>query len=133
MMTEWKEFMNNRKGDILVLGLLLAAALLSWLIPHMTGNDTPGSEVVVFRDGNEIGRYSLSEDDTIAVRGTDDGYNLILISGAAVRVTDADCPDKLCVRQRSISKSGESIICLPHKLVITIDSPEESDIDAVTN
>lgn len=133
MMTEWKEFMNNRKGDILVLGLLLAAALLSRLIPHMTGNDTPGSEVVVFRDGNEIGRYSLSEDDTIAVRGTDDGYNLILISGAAVRVTDADCPDKLCVRQRSISKSGESIICLPHKLVITIDSPEESDIDAVTN
>lgn len=133
MMTEWKEFMNNRKGDILVLGLLLAAALLSWLIPHMTGNDTPGGEVVVFRDENEIGRYSLSEDDTIAVRGTDDGYNLILISGAAVRVTDADCPDKLCVRQRSISKSGESIICLPHKLVITIDSPEESDIDAVTN
>ena len=70
--------------------------------------------------------------DTIHIT-TPNGHNTIVIKDASIAVTDADCPDQLCVRQRSISKNGESIICLPHKLVITIDSPEESDIDAVTN
>ena len=120
MITEGKEFLKKIKGDVLILGIILALAFLTWLIPHITEDDTSGSEVVVLRDGNEIGRYSLSADN-------------IITSGGTVKVTDADCPDQLCVRQRSISKNGESIICLPHKLVITIDSPEESDIDAVTN
>lgn len=108
------------------------AALLTWVIP-MIGNDRTGSDVIVLRDGKEIGRYSLSENDIITIWGDDESYNLILVNDGAAKVTDADCPDKLCVRQRSISKNGESIICLPHKLVITIDSPEESDLDAVTN
>ena len=133
MITEGKEFLKKIKGDVLILGIILALAFLTWLIPHITEDDTSGSEVVVLRDGNEIGRYSLSADNIIIFQGTDGSYNLILISGGTVKVTDADCPDQLCVRQRSISKNGESIICLPHKLVITIDSPEESDIDAVTN
>lgn len=133
MITEGKEFVKKLKADILILGMILAVAFLTWFLPHMAENDTSGSEVVVLRDGNEIGRYSLSADAIITLRGTDNSYNLILVSEGSVKVTDADCPDQLCVRQRSISKSGESIICLPHKLVITIDSPEESDIDAVTN
>lgn len=132
MTTDRKEFIKKIKADFLVLGVIFIAALLTWVIP-MIRNDRTGSYVIVLRDGKEVGRYSLSEDDIFTIWGDDESYNLILVNDGAAKVTDADCPDKLCVRQRSISKNGESIICLPHKLVITIDSPEESDLDAVTN
>lgn len=132
MATDRKEFIKKIKADFLVLGVIFIAALLTWVIP-MIRNDRTGSYVIVLRDGKEVGRYSLSEDDIFTIWGDDESYNLILVNDGAAKVTDADCPDKLCVRQRSISKNGESIICLPHKLVITIDSPEESDLDAVTN
>ncbi len=47
---------------------------------------------------------------------------------------EADCPDKVCVGMRRISKSGETIVCLPHKLVIAIVNadPDSSVPDAVT-
>ncbi|MGN1180817.1 MAG: NusG domain II-containing protein [Suilimivivens sp.] len=112
---------------------VLIMAFSAFLIPNLMNDGQRGSEVVILQDGEEKGRYSLSEERTITVPFQDGSYNLILINGGMVRVTDADCPDKLCVRQRDISKNGESIICLPHKLVIMIESREESDLDAVTN
>ena len=45
----------------------------------------------------------------------------------------ADCPDQICVRQKAISKEGESIICLPNKVVVSIVGGEEKELDAVTN
>lgn len=133
MITFRKDIIKTIKSDILLIGFILITALGIWLFSYFKKNDTSESEVVVILDGNQIGRYSLSENNTITIREADKNYNLILINESTVKVTDANCPDKLCVRQKSISKNGESIICLPHKLVITIDSPEESDIDSVTN
>lgn len=133
MITFRKDLIKKIKSDILLIGFILITALGIWLFSYFKKNDTSESEVVVIFDGNQIGRYSLSENNTITIRETDKNYNLILINEGTVKVTDANCPDKLCARQKSISKNGESIICLPHKLVITIDSPEESDIDSVTN
>ena len=95
--------------------------------------DSADAEVVIMQERNTIGKYSLLVDRTISVSDDAGGFNLILISNGEVRVCDADCPDKLCIKQRSISKGGESIICLPHKLVVQIISKEESDLDAVTN
>jgi hypothetical protein len=43
---------------------------------------------------------------------------------------DADCPDKLCEKQGKISKNGQSIICLPNKIVIKINSDTDTDVDA---
>ena len=48
-------------------------------------------------------------------------------------MTSADCPDHLCVKQKAISKEGESIICLPNKVIVEVDSAVNSEIDAVTN
>lgn len=50
-----------------------------------------------------------------------------------VDMTDADCPDGLCVNQRPISSDGESIICLPNQVVVQIVSQDESELDAVAN
>lgn len=47
-------------------------------------------------------------------------------------MTSADCPDHLCVKQKAISKGGESIICLPNKVVVTVKSDMKSDIDSIS-
>lgn len=133
MSTDKRELFRKLKGDAIVVSAVLIMAFSAFLIPDLMYDGQRGSEVVIMQDREEKGRYSLAEDRTITVPFRDGSYNLILINGGMVRVTDADCPDKLCVRQRDISKNGESIICLPHKLVIMIESREESDLDAVTN
>lgn len=115
---------------MLLAGILLAALIIR-LIPMFMNKDMPAT-VKVVQDGQEIGNYSVLEDQTIPVFFGEEGYNLLLVSGGEVSVSDADCPDGLCVRQRAISRNGESIICLPHRLVIQIVSKEESELDAVT-
>lgn len=123
--------MDKLKKDIMVISGVLLTALLMWLIPIFLNKDAP-AVVRVIQNGQEIASYPLSEDRTVTIPYEDENYNLLFISGGEASVSDADCPDGLCVRARSISRNGESIICLPHKLVIQIESKEESDLDAVT-
>ena len=53
---------------------------------------------------------------------TNYGKNILVIKNGSAYVSEADCPDKICTAHRAISKTGESIVCLPHKLVLTIES-----------
>ena len=46
---------------------------------------------------------------------------------------EASCPDQLCVDQNEISYDKESIICLPNKIVVTVTSNRESELDGVVN
>ena len=60
----------------------------------------------------------------------DDGegnVNTVVIRGGRASVVDANCPDKLCEGMGSVSKAGETIVCLPHKLVVTVISAEEAE------
>lgn len=72
----------------------------------------------------------FSEEQTIEING---GTNILQIKEGKADMTEADCPDKLCVHQKAVSKNGESIICLPNKVVIEVKSSEQSAYDAVTN
>ncbi len=75
----------------------------------------------------EMKRYHQPEE--IQIR-TQYGSNTLRISDKDVCVLDADCPDKLDVKQGAIHKSGETIVCLPNKLVIKISG--ERDLDALS-
>lgn len=119
------------KADVAVIAAIGIVATLFFAIPHLNGDLS--ETVIVNQDGRIYGEYPLYNDAVIPVYYESGGYNLILVSEGEVSVTDADCPDKLCVKQRAVSKNGESIICLPHRLVVQISSREESDLDAVTN
>lgn len=119
-----------RNDCILILGILLIAGVL-FGVQHIVREGDPAI-VQIYQDGMLIGEYDLLEMQTIPVFYGEDGYNLIQIADGQVYVTDADCPDQLCRKQRSVSRNGESIICLPHKLVIQICSDTFSDTDAVT-
>ncbi len=107
-----------RRADlILILGFLLLAAVLL-CVRCMTRKE--GGYISVSVDGEVIGEYSLLTDTELCLESADGGYNLLVIKDGCASITDANCPDKLCVHQKSIRYNGETIVCLPHKIVITV-------------
>lgn len=52
----------------------------------------------------------------------DGGYNTVLIEPGRICIKDADCADKVCVDTGFISNTSFPIVCLPHRLVIRIES-----------
>ena len=120
--------MKLKKADIvLVLVLLLAAAAAGIFMLAVRGD---GAEAVVIRDGQEILRLPLSEDaEEVITEGEDS--NTVVIKGGTARVTEANCPDKVCVHTGEIRYEGQTIVCLPHKLVVKIEGGEKQETDAV--
>lgn len=59
---------------------------------------------------------------------TDHGNNIVSIVDNTITMTEADCPDQVCVLSPSISKPGQSIVCLPHKVMIQVFGENDEDI-----
>ncbi len=125
----------KKKNDIKLIFGIIIVAVLFLLFRFMTAEE--GAVAVVYVDGKKIAEYSLSEERTVSVEGYDGGYNILVIEDGKAYLSDADCPDGLCVGMGEIEYDGETIVCLPHKVVIEIESEKENDIsgdgiDAVT-
>lgn len=78
-----------------------------------------GEKAVVTLDGTVILEQPLQEDCNMPIR-SENGENVLRIENGKVRITEADCRDQICVNHKEISKAGESIVCLPHGLVVEI-------------
>lgn len=120
---------RKRRGDMLLLACCLGLAVLAFGIQAWT--QKPGSTVVVKQEGEEIGRYPLSVDREILLE-TQAGYNLLVIEGGQAYIREADCPHGLCAHEGKISRTGETLVCLPHKLTITIEGETDNVPDAYT-
>ena len=92
------------------------------------GGKGKGVEITV--DGESKAFLPLGEDDSIRI-DTDGGYNVITVKDGEVTVSEADCRDQICVEHKKIRKTGETIVCLPHKLVVTVTGDKPGDFDAV--
>ena len=82
-----------------------------------------GEFVRVTVDGTVFGEYPLDRDDVIDIE-TGEGTNTLTIVDGQADMTEADCPDKICVDHNAISRAGESIVCLPHRIVVEIIAGE---------
>lgn len=124
---------KKKRNDFVLIVILLTTAF--GFLVFQAYRAKKGASVIVQQNGETLWEFSLSEDRTgeEAVRlESEDGYNLLVIEDGKAYIKEADCPDKLCVRQHAISRQGESLICLPHRLVITVEGQEKSEMDAVT-
>ena len=117
-----------KRGDIFLIGGCLLAALVCCCLWFLLRQD--GSAVIVEQNGRETARYALSEDRTVRIEG-EGGYNLLVIEGGEVYLSEADCPTQLCMKTGKIRYAGQSIVCLPHKLAVRIKGGA-SGLDAVT-
>ena len=123
---------NMKKND-LVFGLTVIGAAFLVFIGYRFLYGKEGAYVQVEIDGTFYARYPLYEDRNIRLEyGGGEGFNELCIQGGKASVLSADCPDRLCVKQRAVSRTGESIICLPHKLAIRITDGKEAEYDGIT-
>ena len=123
--------MNRRfgKNDVIFISFL-AVFCISVCVWVYKGGAVEGSNIKITVDGKEYGIYSLLEEQTITI-GEGENLNIIEIKGGKAYMKEASCPDQLCVDQNEISFDKESIICLPNKVVITVISDVESDLDGI--
>lgn len=120
-----------KRDIILVLSMVIIAAAAFLIINFAVKKD--GSYAVIKVDGNVIKTLDLnSGETTIEVNGYQGGVNKVVINDRKVSMTEADCPDELCVKTGKISRVGETIVCLPHRVVVEIKgSPDDDSIDSV--
>jgi hypothetical protein len=107
--------------DIILIVAVLSAGVVLLIVTGSRGK--AGSYAVVMVRNNETARYSLSTDGIYTING---GTNTIEIKDGKVRMTEAECPNHLCVRQGWISFSGQSIVCLPNELSVTITGADDA-------
>ena len=117
-----------KRGDLYLMVGCLLAALVCCCLWFLLRQD--GSAVIVEQNGRETARYALSEDRTVRIEG-EGGYNLLVIEGGEVYLSEADCPTQLCMKTGKIRYAGQSIVCLPHKLAVRITGGA-SGLDGVT-
>ncbi|MDP4109339.1 MAG: NusG domain II-containing protein, partial [Bacillota bacterium] len=88
---------------------------------------------VITVDGRVKNKIVLSGlKDPLKLSFSNLGYtNVVLAENGKIRVLSADCPDKVCVRTGFISRPGQSIVCLPSRLVIRLEGESKSGLDAV--
>ena len=121
------------KNDIIVIAVILAVAAASWSgMRAWQRENAKAPTAVVTVDGAEFGRFLLREDVTEKIELPDGSYNILEIKNGKARVTEASCPDGICVNHRAVSRQGETIVCLPNKVVVEIQNGAEPDLDSIT-
>jgi hypothetical protein len=115
------------KKDIILLCALAAAGLI--IAGAVLLFSQGGSTVAVRVNGSITAQYPLSSSTRTELEGEGGGHNLLVIENGEAWIESADCPDGLCIRTGRISRTGQSIVCLPHKLVVEIQGGEVSQTD----
>ena len=118
-----------KKGDILLICAVLILAGAGLIFMNLGGKKSGGTLTVTVR-GEIYETYDLAKDQEISLE-IDGWHNRFRIKDGVVSMMEADCPDQYCVEHAPIDKVNETIVCLPHKVVLEITEGEEPrDLDA---
>lgn len=123
-MEENESIKKNLRLDVIIIAVLLLVALL-WLGFSLIFRKT-GGYVAVEVDGVLVAEYSLSLDGEYAIGDT----NVLVIKDGCAYMKDASCPDKTCVGVGRVKYAGQSIICLPNRVAVTVMG--EGDLDLIS-
>ena len=123
-----KEKKFHLRNDIIFVAVLLTVSAMAFVYLFLFRKE--GNTVKVTVDGKDYGIYSLNENMTKDIVTGEKGQNLnrFVINDGKVSMEYADCPDGICVSHRPIYRDGESIVCLPNRVVITV--VDDSDTTA---
>lgn len=117
-----------RNDVIFIVALLAVIAIAGACFYFFRGE---GDTVTVSIDGKVVATYPLDEDLVKDIHTEGDGLNRLIIRDGKAWVEKASCPDGICAAHKPIHREGESIVCLPNKVVITVqtaDTTNEPDI-----
>ncbi len=117
------------KNDIIFIAAILAVVAIAAVALLLLRGE--GSTVTVEVDRQIIGTYSLAIDRVVDITTDDGEMNRLVIRDGKAFMESATCPDGVCVSHRPISREGETIVCLPHKVVVTVIGGNENEPDVI--
>ena len=113
--------------DIIVSASILVISLLILLVVSLAKKE--GSVAVVEVNGVTVGEYSLWENAEYSLNG---GTNVLVIENGVAYLNYSNCPDHTCEKTGKIRYVGQSIVCLPNKVAITIKGDTSGGVDLVS-
>lgn len=127
---------GNRTRNDMILILIIAVIALGLLFARKATMHK-GDQLIVTVDQETYGTYPLNKNKKIVIT-QGDMKNILIIKGGKAEMVEANCPDKICVHHKAISQDGETIVCLPHKVVARVktgqdgQSSTERKIDSIS-
>lgn len=125
-------------ADAVLVLLLVVASAASLVLLSRANAGEKGSMAVVEVNGKEVKRVALGDGQktrTLIVRGVN-GASTIEVKGGRVRMLESRCRDRICIRQGWIDSRGETIVCLPNRVVIRVTGKRGTggggQVDSVT-
>lgn len=122
------------RNDVIFLVILLAVTAVFLVVYERTvtrADAGASASVRVTVDGSVYGTYALGEEQEIPIVQDGVTTNVLTIRDGKADMMEADCPDKLCVHQKAISKNHEMIVCLPNKVVVEVTGSEDNGFDSI--
>ncbi|MGI5947275.1 MAG: NusG domain II-containing protein [Lachnospiraceae bacterium] len=110
--------MKNKRELILIAVLIVIAA--AWFTGQKILFSAPAAYAQVTVDGDVVQTLDLAKDIEITITGKQGGSNLLVIRDGEIWCASASCPDKVCVSQGKKSHNGDTIACLPNRMIVTI-------------
>ena len=127
--------MNNNSGerkllgplDIIPIVILLAAPIIYFLAGAASGKD--GAYAEISRDGEVIAAVSLDTDGVYSFPQT--GEMEFTVSEGGITVSKSNCPDKICMGTGKLCRAGDTAVCVPNRVVVTVYGESGGDVDGV--
>ena len=128
--------MNDRKKAVLLAAVLLVIAILCGIPIYAVSHSATGNGQALYADIYQNGELlqtirldTVTDEYTFEVPGEGGASNTVCVRPDSIAIISATCPDQICVHHNKISRNKETIVCLPDKVVITIENGEDSGID----
>ena len=112
-----------KKCDIILICILLLIG--GGIVLSHYDNKKVGNQVVITVDGEEYKVLDLEKDQQVKIECKDGHYNILTIEDGKADMTESDCKNQVCVKTVPINHVGESISCLPHKVIVKIVAMEQ--------
>lgn len=122
-----------KKGDVILILTVAVLAIGLWGFSYFQGLVQGASEVIIKSEGEVV--TTLEIDATTSASYTVEnqyGRNVIWIEAGQVKMHEASCKNQLCVEAGHIHLPGQSIVCLPNRVVVEIKSKKPLAVDAIS-
>lgn len=115
---------KKHRLDIIVIASLLLISIVMILVFDLTRSAGAYAEITV--DGETVGKYSLVIDGVYSLNG---GTNELTVKGGEAYMSHSNCPDHTCENTGKVKNVGQTIICLPNRLTVTIIGDSDGSLD----
>lgn len=108
-----------KKADFIIIAAVMLLAAVIFFLTNFKDKDSKKTVYVKY-DNSVYSEYSLDKNGQYDIK-TEKGFNHLVIYNSSCYIDDADCENRVCINTGAISKSGEVIVCLPHKIVVYVE------------